>query len=294
MKKGFKGIFNDYSDNMPVSEKLLKDMNYLFIASKNFFRNGFKNKSLTVYPEYPSRKASIYKVGKNLGLNVTNKIRKGSVYSIYYENITHRNSIGKLEKLVGKNVILNKDSKDISKNHVDKVHQSVFGYSTIVDPLTHEGTVVKKSDINAVHDGQIINTPIQKKDEQFIYQLLIDNSLSESEVVDIRVPIINSLLDFVYFKHKTTEFRFTNTTYKSVIKVTDDIFSKEEQLLINSFCKKMKLNYGELDVLRDNASRKIYIIDVNNTPFGPPPNIKKEDGILAMQKLAKSFKERIK
>jgi hypothetical protein len=293
MKKGFKGIFNNYSDNMPISEKILKDLQYLFIACVNFFRNGFKNKSLTVYPEYPSKKASIHKVGRNLGLNVTNKIKKGSVYSIYYENITHRNSIGKLEKLVGKNVILNKDSIDISKNFVDDVHQSVFGYSTIVDPLTHEGTVVKKSDINAVHDGQIISTPIVKKDDNYIYQLLIDNSVSESEVVDIRVPIINSLLDFVYYKHKTTEFRFTNTTFKSVMIPTDSVFSKEEEELINTFCDKMNLNYGELDILRDNASRKIYIIDVNNTPFGPPPNIDKEEGILAMQKLAKSFKERI-
>jgi hypothetical protein len=39
----------------------------------------------------------------------------------------------------------------------------------------------------------------------------------------------------------------------------------------------MGLEFGELDILRDNLSQKIYILDVNNTPSGPPNHIKKGD-----------------
>jgi hypothetical protein len=32
----------------------------------------------------------------------------------------------------------------------------------------------------------------------------------------------------------------------------------------------MGLDYGELDAVRDAASGRLYVLDVNNTPFGPP------------------------
>jgi hypothetical protein len=31
----------------------------------------------------------------------------------------------------------------------------------------------------------------------------------------------------------------------------------------------MGLDFGELDILRDNDDGRIYIVDVNNTPSGP-------------------------
>ena len=61
---------------MPFGEVVLKDLNYLSLSVKNFFRNDFKNKSILVYPHYPSRGSTVYKVGNLLGYNVTNKPKK--------------------------------------------------------------------------------------------------------------------------------------------------------------------------------------------------------------------------
>lgn len=35
-------------------------------------------------------------------------------------------------------------------------------------------------------------------------------------------------------------------------------------------CRIMGLDYGELDVLRDTEDGKLYVADVNNTPWDPP------------------------
>ena len=40
---------------------------------------------------------------------------------------------------------------------------------------------------------------------------------------------------------------------------------------ILSFCKIFGLECGELDVLRDNVDRRIYIVDANITCGGPTP-----------------------
>jgi len=51
------------------------------------------------------------------------------------------------------------------------------------------------------------------------------------------------------------------------------------------------LDYGELDVLRDNDNGKIYIVDVSNTPWGPPNNISNKEGKIALIKLADTFRK---
>ena len=53
----------------------------------------------------------------------------------------------------------------------------------------------------------------------------------------------------------------------------------------------MRLEYGELDILRDLDNKKIYIVDVNNTPFGPPANISAAQGKEAIRILAEAFEE---
>ena len=65
----------------------------------------------------------------------------------------------------------------------------------------------------------------------------------------------------------------------------------DEQAQVIEFAKKMNLDYGEFDVLRDLDDKKIYIVDVNNTPFGPPSNISGSEGKKAISILAKAFRE---
>lgn len=287
----YRGRFNKYHKNMPFIEVVLKDINYLVLSLKNFFRNNFKNKSILVYPHYPSRGSTIYKAGKLLGYNITNKPKKSVKTAVYWEYLTFRKEFETLEEISKTKRVINLYSRDISKKFIDKIHQDVFGYATIVDPLIYNGKIVKKNDINAKHDGVIIQGPIDSVENGFIYQRLIDNSYSNDLVMDIRVPIVSKSLDFVYIKLRSIDERFKNTTVDTKTKNIHEILNKNEIEKINEYCSTLKLEYGELDVLRDKKDGKIYIVDVNNTPQGPPANTSKQDSTFALHKLASAFEK---
>lgn len=51
----------------------------------------------------------------------------------------------------------------------------------------------------------------------------------------------------------------------------------------------MGLDWGELDILRNKDDGRAYIVDVNNTPAGPPNHLSKEDKERALQQLATTF-----
>lgn len=289
--KKYRGLFNKYHKKMPFGEIVLKDLNYLVLSFRNCFRNNFKNKSILVYPHYPSRGSTIYKVGSLLGYNITNKPKKSVKTAVYWEYLTFRKEFLKMEEISKTKRVINLYSRDISKKFIDKIHQDVFGYATIVDPLSYNDKIVKKNDINAKHDGIIIQGPISAVEDEFIYQKLIDNSCSNNLVMDIRIPIVNKALDFVYIKLRSIDERFKNTTVDTKTKNILEILNQEEIERINEYCSLLKLEYGELDVLRDNKDNKIYVVDVNNTPQGPPANTSKNDSAFALQKLASAFEK---
>ena len=184
---------------------------------------------------------------------------------------------------------INSACTDISKTKVDAVFKTVFDYDQSIDPRIYKGQCVIKSDANAKHDGKIITCPISEPDPKFVYQKLIDNSIENGLVKDLRTPIIGNEIPFVYFKIKKSELRFTNEIDRVKVHQTNEIFSEYEIEKIISFCKVMGLDYGELDILRDNNNKRIYIVDVNKTPWGPPNKISKADAQMVIEKISKSF-----
>jgi len=286
LKMKFRGFFNKYHKKMPLGEIVLKDISYLNLLVRNFFRRNFTNESLFVYPHYPSRGSTIYKVGKVLGYNITNKLKSSVKYAIYWEYLTFREEFSLLEKLSNSKKVINLYSRDISKLYIDGIHKKVFGYSTLIDPLVFNGKIVKKNDVNAKHDGEILDAPIELKEEGYIYQILIDNTFSDELVMDIRVPVVGKVLDFVYIKYRDISERFKNSTVKTKVEPTSKIFNSEEIDLLNQYCAELKLEYGELDVLRNKSDNKIYTVDVNNTPQGPPANTHKNEAKIAISKIA--------
>lgn len=282
-----RGIFNRYHKKMPFFERLLKDLSHGIIALGNFFKNGFQPKRILVHPHYPSRGSTLYKAARKLNYTLSNKVGKSQDLAVYWEYATYREEFQVLESLASKIPVLNLHSRDISKVAVDRAHLQVFQYNTFVDAQTYAGKIVQKNDVNAIHDGQILQGPLAKTEAGFIYQILIDNSFDENWVLDIRVPIVKGTLDFVYLKYRDIKERFKNTTVKTEVKPIKDIFNAEEIQLINQFCETMHLDYGELDVLRNKDDGKIYIVDVNNTPQGPPANTPKEQGKEAIDKISR-------
>lgn len=156
---------------------------------------------------------------------------------------------------------------DISKTHVGEVFREVFGYSVDIDPLTYQGQAVQKSDINATHDGKVIECPLSPDivREDSVYQKLIESDFTERGAEDLRMAYVGREIPVVFRKFKILEKRF-GTDYAHVeVWTADEAFSKEEQTQLVSFCDAMGLDFGAVDVMRDKHDGRIYVVDVNKT-----------------------------
>ncbi|MBK0402461.1 hypothetical protein I5M27_05655 [Adhaeribacter sp. BT258] len=285
-----RGIKNKYRKGMPVFEMITKDLGYVFTGSLNFLKNGFKEKTIVAFPHYPSRGATLYKIAKHLNYNLTNRLDANAEATVFWEYLTFRQEFGPLDEKAAQGLkVINLNSRDISKLYVDEAFTSVFGYGTRIDPTTFQGKYVQKNDTNALHDGKVLTQPLKQAEPGFIYQILINNQHNDTQVEDIRVPIVKEVVPFVYLKYRDINERFKNTTVKTLVVPTEKVFNPEEIAKINAFCQKVNLEFGELDVLRNKDDGKIYIVDVNNTPQGPPANTSKADQEYAISVLAKQF-----
>ena len=158
---------------------------------------------------------------------------------------------------------------DISKVRVENVFRDIFGYSMMIDPRTHIGSYVKKSDTNGLHDGQILTEPTEPE-SGYVYQKLINNLVDKDRVRDIRVLVIGATIPFITYRYRSTQTRFHHTS-EIAVTVPENEFSPAEIETILRFCNTFGVDYGELDILRDNDDGKIYIVDVNITCGGPMP-----------------------
>jgi len=291
-KKYRHGWRNNYRQSMPVFEAWSKDLLFGVSDFYLWMRNRFRLPSLLVYPDFPSKKSTIRKIAKELGYRITNKPCDNPEVILYFEDVTFGNSAALTQKYP-KAVVLNESCTDISKQKVDEIHQRIFGYCTIINPLTYSGVAVRKSDMNALHDGQTITCPLQSREDGSVYQVLIDNSVGAGMVVDFRVPVINYEVVLAYKKFKKESVRFTNLVSYSELHSHQTIFSSEELERIGQFCKAMGVQFCELDVLRNLTDGRIYIIDVNKTPYGPPAGLPKAAADAAILALTEAFKRLI-
>ncbi|MDJ0634807.1 MAG: hypothetical protein QNJ34_16580 [Xenococcaceae cyanobacterium MO_188.B29] len=230
-------------------------------------------KTILFYPDFPYKKAALYQICLLLGYDVINDPQrkfdlavKWERYATFFENDRILSELSQHNKN-----IINLNCQDVSKNYTNEVFEQVFSYSLGIDPLTYTGKCVAKSNLNAQHDGKIIDCPIAQVQARVTYQKLVDNEVQENAVLDYRVPIFKHEIPLVYIylkKNQNATQRFFG--YPSLISVeladVESVFSKDETNKIISFCQKIGLDYGELDILRDKKDRRIYIVDANNTP----------------------------
>ncbi len=286
------GLRNNYRKGMPFFEVIAKDIACLIREGIYFIQNGGKLPVWVAAPTYPSKKTTLSKIARMNKVRLTNKLVSNPDVIIYFENVTYGSSEA-LQLKYPDSEVINTNCSDISKEHVHLVHLKALGYSMNIDPKTHVGLAVEKSDENAVHDGQEVMCPIETLKENAVYQIVLDNANDNSEYVDIRVPIIGGKIPLVYLKFKTLNNRFTNKAHAATLHQPEEIFSEEEILQIEKYAAAMKVDFCEFDVLRHNGNNKIYIIDVNKTPYGPPEPLNSGDKAIALQKLSSAFKELI-
>ncbi|WP_146216210.1 hypothetical protein [Nitrospira lenta] len=209
--------------------------------------------------------------------------------AIHWEDRTVRQREATLDRVSLTQPVLNSRCLDISKCRVEVVHQAVFGYGLAVNPREFTGRCVKKSNENALHDGTIIQGPVAQVDELCVYQRVVNNSRDGKFVEDIRVPVFGKTIPFCYRKIRPIERRFSNQNNLAELCEVSEVLSAQEVDLVLRFCHEMGLDYGEVDVLRDEDDGRIHIIDVNNTPFGPPNHLGENDVRQALNKLSAAF-----
>ncbi|MCF8260741.1 MAG: hypothetical protein K9J12_08205 [Melioribacteraceae bacterium] len=236
------------------------------------------------FPNFPHKRTVIYKICRRLGIKILISEKNNENLQFFWDDSTN------YEKPIDSANSINAGCTNISKDYVDSIFRNVFGYGVNIDPKNYEGKCVIKSKENAQHDGRIIDCPTEFADDSFVYQTILNNE-EDDLVKDIRTPIFGNKLPLVYLKYKTMEKRFTNDILKVEVKRTNEIFSREEENNILSFAKNIGLDYGELDIIRNKDDGRIYIIDVNKTPWGPPATISEKDYEFVLQEMSKAFIE---
>ena len=268
---------------------------------QSFRRSFIDRKTILFYPDGPMPFHALHKILMFLGYRVTSDIQKRCNIAIKWWLAFDGNpyapeipfpSIKNNE--INRTKLLNIDCNDISKIRVTATFEETFGYSLFVDPKKHIGKCVMKLNWNALHKGQIIDCPTEPREGDFVYQKLIRNEVQDGLMEDMRVPVFGNKIPFVYLKYRDIEDRLVDRAHtgkKAIIVAVNEVLSEQEMKNINIFCKKIGLDYGELDVLRDRIDGRIYIVDANNTPSGPTSAISEDEAKKAIYSLSKAFEE---
>ena len=264
---------NDYPDRMPLLERIGKELRFRKAVKASKQKHG-QPQFVLVYPDWPSKRASIMAYAEALKWVVTNRPETPDRFTgrimlkLAFDDRT--------EKRQAQPGFWNGHCLDISKSTLDRHHHDVFGYGVNVDPTTHVGPMLEKSEGNAVHDGREIEGPIypnQVKEDK-VYQRIIDNRTKDGLYEDLRVVVINGQVPVVYRKRKSGEVRYTNETAEvDLAESPKSVLSEAEMDQIVSLSAKMRAEFAELDVLRDRQDGRIYCVDLNPTPYGPPAGL---------------------
>ena len=145
----------------------------------------------------------------------------------------------------------------------------------------------------AVHDGCEIEGPIEPNQvkEDKVYQRIIDNRTEGGLFEDLRVVVINGHVPVVYQKRKTGEVRYTNETAEvDLVESPKSVLSEAEIAQIASLSAKMCAEFAELDVLRDRQDGRIYCVDLNPTPYGPPAGLGQDFRQRALDKVRNALR----
>jgi hypothetical protein len=233
----------------------------------------------------------LWKICAELGLRMTQELSRPTPLTVLWKDATFIKASEAARPVIWAPTI-NAACLDISKMNVSRHFSVVFGYSCDVDPFNYFGPCVEKSNENARHDGRIVRAPVLKRRAGAVYQRVINNAVQGDLVEDVRVPILNGLIPFVYMKYRPTAIRFDSSRNSAVrLCPTEEALSADEISSIGKFARSIGMDYGELDVLRDRDDGRIYIVDANKTPMGPSYRLPSAELRRAVKMLARVFRD---
>lgn len=293
MRRNRHGI--NVSRETPWIERLLKNARHRWNLLSMCFAQRKRPPVVIAYPDLPSRRSSLHKICMELKWELTNAPRINPKICIRFEDQTEKNT--PLPRWITDETthLWNANCSDIRKSTLEQSHQAAFGYGMAVDPTSFEGPMVIKSEFNARHDGKIIKGPIAHSDKQphCVYQLDIKNSDETGQYFDYRLVFVRGSIPLAYKKYKTAESRFTNQCASAQIIAVNAALDHEEIEFIRTMMHSLQVDYAELDALRDAQTGKLFVIDVNPTPWGPPAELPDKEKRDAIQAMATTFENAI-
>jgi hypothetical protein len=203
------------------------------------------------------------------GYRTTNDIAEGFDVAIKWFGETYTPAGEILQELSAACHVINGRCEDISKSHVEAIHRELFGYGLMVDPTTYAGLAVVKANLNAQCRESVVACPLAEARPGLVYQRLIVTRPEPEEFEEYRVPITGSAIPCVVIKRRPLAQRFDRTAGYAELTSAAAVFEASEIGLLLEFCRRIGLEFGDLDVLRDRGDGRIYVIDANPTPGGP-------------------------
>jgi hypothetical protein len=231
-------------------------------------RRPFVREHILVGPERPTYLHALGKMAMMAGIDLVTKDdpprARAPLARLWHEDTTWHDA---------REGFLNGRCTNIGKIHVDEVFESVFGYASRIDPTTYQGRAVIKPDENCKGDGEFIACPVPTEAVRAdrIYQRLIDNEVAPGAVREYRVSIICGEIADVIVAMRGVGQRLGGRGAGGGLgqraEAPEAVFSAEEIDRIHEFCRRLGLEYGELDILPHvGEGGRIYILDANKTP----------------------------
>ncbi len=277
---------------IPVNSSLINDIFtwlsfYTLAQSWRTWRmiTGYKRPTIAFHPDKPRPWYFIWPVMHASGAKLISDVSKADIVFQFDDTTLADNFIPNTKPGAR---LVNFDCNDISKSVVAEVFERAAGYSLAVDPMTYDGPMVEKSEKNACHDGRIIEGPMQPiKDKT--YQVLVDNEIEGGLIEDLRACICGGKPAVVFRKRRPVGRRFLNENAQVILDTPENAYTSDEIDVITRFAAEIGLEWGGVDVLRDNTSGKIYIVDANKTDMGPPVALNLGDKLKSTRRMAKAF-----
>ena len=253
------------------------------------FLTGHRRPTIAFYPDRPRPWYFIWPVAHVAGAKLIDNTAEADIV-FQFDDTTQTANPAPITKPGA--TLVNFNCDDVSKSRVASAWAKVAGYDLTVDPRTHSGPMVEKSELNAAHDGRIIEGPMDALPDK-TYQRLIDNEIDGGLVEDLRCCIVGGEPILVFRKRRSLARRFLNENAFVLLDQPSNCYTADEIDVIRGFCSELGLDWGGVDVLRDRSTGRIYVVDANKTDMGPPVALKLGYKLRATRQMARAFAARL-
>ena len=134
--------------------------------------------------------------------------------------------------------------------------------------------------------------PVEELNEQYVYERLVDSRVPGLGTIELPTTVVGGEVVSVFRVIRPdwiSAGTFADNALDVAVVYPTSVFSAQELEQIALFCDAMGFDYGKLDIIRDNADQRIYILDANTTPdIGSRPNA----NLFKAEQLAQAFLER--